>query len=473
MLVRGINRWLRRVYERDNWDARLDQWSRKRDRLSLLIMPSRAAVWFSRRILTLLMVGGHVISCFMARQMEYDADSYEVKIAGSDAFARTMRRLGELNQAAAQSGPYIKSELAGRRLPADLPLFLVTWVRRRPLPAPTQNGHTRKRASPFDTHPSDDDRLAAAARANDGGILVGGNESATGLFHDFDWLSRHATRHHYEERGLLDEVSLVDAVESVHAGVDREERQQALHAIFDLGVSRYRGLTLPWPSATPSPVPAAQASLRADTIEQYNDLVKQRTQAFVAQQLLLVECGVADPASFGLPAWTLDAAAAKERGTVEQMGVLDDVMAPYERARLERIARGLDRLAASGDEKYGAAHLAALAQTLNAAAAALDIGVGVARLCWARDALSDELIQSCKQPEAARMRRDALTRRIDEDVTRMKQALTSTPCGLDQLSLEPGRAVAAAELLYSRLLYELCWLARRGEEVDAATSAAV
>ena len=221
MLVRGINRWFSRVvYERDNWDARLDQWSQKRGRLSLLIMPSRAAVWLSRRILTLLMVGGHAISCFMTRQMEYDADSYEVKIAGSDAFARTMRRLDELNQATAQSGPHIRSELAKRRLPADLPLFLVTWVRWRAAPATVPDERARKSASLFDTHPWDDDRLAAAARAGDRGILVGGNDAATGLFSNFDWLSRHATRHHYEERGLLDAVSLVDAVDSVQASVE-------------------------------------------------------------------------------------------------------------------------------------------------------------------------------------------------------------------------------------------------------------
>jgi len=408
----------------------------------------------------------------MARQMEYDADSYEVKIAGSDAFARTMRRIGELGQAVADSAPHIQRERAKGQLPADLPLFLLIWQRTR-LPATAEPLHTTRGSSLFDTHPSDHDRLAAAARADDRGILAKGDESATGLFQNFDWLSRHATRHHYEERGVLDEMRLVDPVESVHSGIDREERQQSLHAIFDLGVSRYRGLTLAWPSATSSRAFATPASLQVDAVERYNDLVKQRTLAFVAQQLLHVECEVVEPASFGLSAWTLDVAAAKQRETVEQMEVLDGVMAPYERARLERIARGLDRLAASGDENYGPAHLAALVQALNAAAAALDIGVGVARMCSARDALSEELIRSCKLPEAARKRRDALTRRIDEDVTRMNQALTSTPRGWNQPSIEPGRVVATAELEYSQLLYELCWLAMRGEGVEAVTSAAV
>jgi hypothetical protein len=50
-------------------------------------------VWQSRRILWALMHAGHGISSFMLRQMEYDADSYETKLAGSDAFESTASRL--------------------------------------------------------------------------------------------------------------------------------------------------------------------------------------------------------------------------------------------------------------------------------------------------------------------------------------------------------------------------------------------
>ena len=134
VLVRGINGWFARVvYERDSWDRQLDEWSKGTDyRIRALLLPSRAGVWLSRQVLRLLMLGGHVISCFLMRQMEYDADSYEVKVAGSDAFDSTMRRLRELNIAAAQSSAYVQAEFAAGRLPADLPLFLVTWQRTRP-----------------------------------------------------------------------------------------------------------------------------------------------------------------------------------------------------------------------------------------------------------------------------------------------------------------------------------------------------
>ena len=33
---------------------------------------------------------GHAVSCFLSRQMEYDADSYQIKIAGSAAFEKEL-----------------------------------------------------------------------------------------------------------------------------------------------------------------------------------------------------------------------------------------------------------------------------------------------------------------------------------------------------------------------------------------------
>lgn len=104
-LVRGINGWFARVvFERDRWDETIEKWSSEGDvRLTLVVMLARGAIWVSRLALSGLMMAGHAISCFMMRQMEYDADSYEIKFAGSDAFTATFVRLRELN-AGAQFG---------------------------------------------------------------------------------------------------------------------------------------------------------------------------------------------------------------------------------------------------------------------------------------------------------------------------------------------------------------------------------
>ena len=70
------------------------------------------------------MHAGHVISCFMLRQMEYDADSYEAKLAGSDAFASTASRLRVLNVATQVAYADVRQSWASRRLPENLPLLI-------------------------------------------------------------------------------------------------------------------------------------------------------------------------------------------------------------------------------------------------------------------------------------------------------------------------------------------------------------
>jgi hypothetical protein len=51
----------------------------------------------------------------------------------------------------------------------------------------------------FDVHPSDASRVRAAEVAATPGILVGGDDSATELFSNFETLSIAATRHLYEK----------------------------------------------------------------------------------------------------------------------------------------------------------------------------------------------------------------------------------------------------------------------------------
>src|SRR5213075_671827 len=85
-VIRKFNFWFARVvYERDSWDVKLEQASRGTDwRIAIVLHAARGCVWFTRRILWALMHAGHAISCFLLRQMEYDADSYEAKLAGSE-----------------------------------------------------------------------------------------------------------------------------------------------------------------------------------------------------------------------------------------------------------------------------------------------------------------------------------------------------------------------------------------------------
>jgi len=87
-LVRSVNAWFARVvYERDAWDEKLVEWSETGDiRTRIPFYLARLFVWLSRRILWGLMLVGQAVSCFMLRQMEFDADRYEARLAGSTAF---------------------------------------------------------------------------------------------------------------------------------------------------------------------------------------------------------------------------------------------------------------------------------------------------------------------------------------------------------------------------------------------------
>ena len=124
-VIRKINYWFARVvFERDSWDVSLEQ-SRNTDwRIAIVLHGARGCVWVSRRILWALMHAGNAISCFMLRQMEYDADSYEAKVAGSDAFESTASRLRVLNVATQTAYEDVRQSWASSRLPENLPLLI-------------------------------------------------------------------------------------------------------------------------------------------------------------------------------------------------------------------------------------------------------------------------------------------------------------------------------------------------------------
>src|SRR5438445_9134814 len=91
----------------------------------IVVNLARLGIGFSRLLLKLLMFLGHAVSCFLLRQMEYDADSYEIKVAGSEAFESTARRLAVLNKAAGKAYKEMRATWnLNRRLPDDFSAFL-------------------------------------------------------------------------------------------------------------------------------------------------------------------------------------------------------------------------------------------------------------------------------------------------------------------------------------------------------------
>ena len=208
-VIRRVNGWFARVvYERDAMDLRLEEWAMEAEdgRVMLVVNMARLGVWFSRTVLKLLMFLGHGVSCFLLRQMEYDADSYEIKLAGSEAFESTARRLAVLGPALGMAYKEVRTSWnLNRRLPDNLPAFLVRAEAQIP-PAvreKIQDTMGLARTGIFDTHPSDGDRIRCARRAGEPGVFHL-DVPASVLFSNFEVVSRQVTQLHYAEDLGLD-----------------------------------------------------------------------------------------------------------------------------------------------------------------------------------------------------------------------------------------------------------------------------
>src|SRR5262249_972913 len=195
-VVRSVNAWLARVvYERDDWDESLVRGCEQGDRLAIFLYLALFCVWLTRRVLWLLMVTGHALSCFMLRQMEYDADRYETRLAGTEAFVETARKILLLELATNSAyGLADESWNKAAKLPDDLSTLILAISDGIP---PAEFRKIEKELAKgetgfFDTHPAHGERLASARREAAPGVfhLEG---PATQLFKDFPRTSRAVT----------------------------------------------------------------------------------------------------------------------------------------------------------------------------------------------------------------------------------------------------------------------------------------
>ena len=222
-IIRNINAWFARVvYERDAWDVMLEEWAIGAHdwRLSLIVSAARFAVFCSRQVLKLLMLTGHGVSCFLLRQMEYDADSYEIKLAGSATFESVLVRFHILGEALNRSYKSIRTSWnLNRRLPDDLPAYLVKQDQELPVETREQieNVLGLAKTGIFDTHPCDADRIRCARQMNEPGIF-NSDLPAAALFSNFQILATQVTQLHYtDDLGLPLELAKLCPVEK--AGV--------------------------------------------------------------------------------------------------------------------------------------------------------------------------------------------------------------------------------------------------------------
>lgn len=174
-IIRSINYWFERViYERDELDEWLDEWFQTDNGwLAVLAGLTSLFVALTRGILWLLMMIGHLVSSVLLRQMEYDADKYEARLAGSEVFESTTRRMAEFGLADMLTRQIIGANHDRVGLPDNLPKCLSRIARKLP-PAMSAIAHhmvDEETTSWFASHPASQDRIAAARRQEAPGIF--------------------------------------------------------------------------------------------------------------------------------------------------------------------------------------------------------------------------------------------------------------------------------------------------------------
>ncbi|MEZ4697634.1 MAG: M48 family metalloprotease [Rhodothermales bacterium] len=234
-LIRAINHWFARVvFERDEWDERLEDWSTRLDvRLAASLLLARLFVWITRKILFGLMMIGNVLSGIMLRQMEYDADRYEARVAGRVAFETTSNRLPLVALSTQIAFGQLQQAWMNKRLADDFPALAFHQFGRIEVEASIDSPE-QKKAGWTDTHPTAYERIQSVSSEDATGVLQGQDESAESLFRDFEGLSEAATLSMY--RVIIDENiterNLVPTNELIEESTQYAHRHEAGKRLF-------------------------------------------------------------------------------------------------------------------------------------------------------------------------------------------------------------------------------------------------
>ena len=236
LIIRTVNAWFARVvYERDSWDEGLAKAGEFDIRLTIVVLIAQLFIFLTRKILWLLMMLGHVISCNMLREMEFDADRYEARVAGSSSFKETAEKLLMLNVASQKTYNELQVAWQENKLADQLPKMISENVDEIPeeLKKDILKDQLEKKTEFFDTHPCDTERNASAEKENTPGVFSLEIESKV-LFKNYENLSKKASLDMY--RSLLGKIvkeSNLHPVEQLKAErLQKEEGFKALDRFF-------------------------------------------------------------------------------------------------------------------------------------------------------------------------------------------------------------------------------------------------
>lgn len=260
-LVRVISSWFSRVvFERDKWDQKIEDWSSNTHlAIALILGLARLGVWLSRKVLYLLMLLGNLISSIMLRQMEFDADRYEIRFGGSQQFIETTKKLKlvTINWMFMYQG--IFENWSNKKLNNNIAGYLSHRIERTDdnLKAQIEKEINGSTTGFFDTHPSDKDRIESAKKENMEGVFKLA-ASAQDLFQNFDKYSLKTSVLFYMNL-LNDDYKdeyLIDLEEFLEKDKVIEANDRALMEFFKGAISAHFPINFSkQPEAEPRPDP--------------------------------------------------------------------------------------------------------------------------------------------------------------------------------------------------------------------------
>ena len=337
--VRSLSFWFTRVvYQRDQWDQRLHDLTKTDYRLALFAYFAIVCVWVTRRVLWCLMMLGHLVSGFLMRQMEFDADKHEARLAGSQAFSSTQRQLRVLGVATQAAYADLNEFYKEGRLGDNLPLLIQAKVKQIPADM-LQKVHAAAdelKTGLFDTHPSDVERIASAQREQAPGLFQL-TTPASALFANFAALSKTCTWDFY--RGVFGDGFKLTDMHPVESLLERQDAEEAtyksLHRYFQGTFSTLRPVNLPsvWSEAPENPkeTVATLNRLREELVSAA-EKVKKLAERFSVADDRVIEADQAKvlvhaklkfkPEAFHLTAATGDAVRQARSAATDEMGKL-------------------------------------------------------------------------------------------------------------------------------------------------------
>lgn len=201
-IIRSINFWFARVLsEKTSMDEMLNTKVQEADfRIGIVLLVAKVFVWITSKILWLLMIIGHFMSSFLLRQMEFDADQYEIQLAGSAGFISTSSKIRLLGVAFQSAHQDLRQSWSEGKLADNLPALSISHLGLIPPKVQSEiEDHIQKEETGFfDTHPSDKERIHHAKNENANGIFHL-DAPASSLFTNFNEISREVTTVYYKE----------------------------------------------------------------------------------------------------------------------------------------------------------------------------------------------------------------------------------------------------------------------------------